>query len=197
MADLPLSKLASSAPEYETGPGSRRPRPSPPARCRGRPDRRAAGPRLVAQLRHESLVFRQYDGPGHGGHDPHAGRGRGNRAEVHGTRRGAGLHLRRHAALFRGEPLSRRQAGGGGSLPNLLILRRAASSRRRTTSISATPRSPTIMGQFVGAIRASARLASHSTCRIVVRQRLALQRDRRSGDPAPLPTIGAVGPSSR
>ena len=114
MADLPLSKLASSAPEFDppVGRDTRAARGGPGAR--GRPHRRARGADLFAQLLLESWVYEQYDHMVMAETVVPPGLGAG---VVRGAwhRQGAGLHLGRDAALRQGEPGRGRQAGRGRS----------------------------------------------------------------------------------
>jgi phosphoribosylformylglycinamidine synthase len=106
-ADLPLKALSGTAPEYD--------RPwveTPPAAPLGEVPSGDPARALLALMGTPNLCSRAGDGR-HGGA---AGRGRGGGAGAWDGQ-GAGLHIRRDAALLQGEPGRGRQAGGGGSLP--------------------------------------------------------------------------------
>jgi hypothetical protein len=163
VADLPLSKLSSEAPEYD--------RPwveSPPAprwsRCR-RSIPMDALKTLIASPNYcsRAWIYEQYDTPSWPTRSARPA-GRGRRAGAR-HRQGAGLHLGRDPALRARQSHRRRQAGGGGGLPQPLRRGGAAARPPPTTSISATPRSRRSWASSSARSKASARRARRSTCR--------------------------------
>ena len=108
VADLPLSKLSSSAPEYD------RPWVETPA-ADALPDLPAIAPMdglraLIASpnYAHKGWVWEQYDSQVMGDTVRTPGLGAGV-VRVHGTKQGAGLHQRCHAALRARQPVRGRQ----------------------------------------------------------------------------------------
>ena len=185
MADLPIKELGDQAPEYERPFVSA----AKPAVDRRRRRRAADGPRRRAGEadRHARPVLEALGlgairphHPGQHGAAPGRRRRRGARRE---RPEGPRAHHRRDAALLRGRSVRGRQAGGGRMLAQSDRGRRRAARRHRQSQFrqSGAARDhgpirrlhPRHRGSLQGA-RLPGRL----------RQRLALQRDQRQGDPA-------------
>ena len=185
MADLPIKELGDEAPVYDRPFARPRALPAidaasvkPPMSIADALEKLIGSPDLCSKR----WVFEQYDHVILGNTVQRPG---GDAAVVRDRRKpeGAGAHLRCHPALLRGRSVRGRQAGGGGSL--------AQSHRSRRAPAGADRQSEFRQSRATGDHGAIGRLhsrhwRSRPRARFPdrLRQRLALQRDQRQGDPA-------------
>ena len=185
MADLPIKELGDEAPVYDRPIGAN----GETAGHRRRFDQAADGDRRCAGKAHRlarSLLQALGLGAIRSRHSRQhrAAAGRRRRGGAHQRRpEGAGAHLRRDAALLRGRSVRGRQAGGGRSLAQSHRRRRAAAGADRQSQFrqSGTAGDHGPIGRLHPRHRRGLPRARFPGR---VRQRLALQRDQRPGDPA-------------
>jgi phosphoribosylformylglycinamidine synthase II len=189
VADLPLSKLSSEAPEYDR-PWVEPPRPRDGRRAGGRPHRRAEGADRLAELllaRVDLRTIRLHQVMADTIRTPAR---RGHRARAR-HRQGAGLHLRRHAALRARQPGRRRQAGGGRGLPQPLRRGGEAAGHHRQPQFR-QPREARDHGPVRGRDQRHRRgLAALDMP--IVSGNVSLYNETDGQAILPTPTIGAVG----
>jgi phosphoribosylformylglycinamidine synthase subunit PurL len=180
-ADLPLSKLSSQAPEYDR-PWVASPAPHGPRRHPGhRAPRALARPDRLALPRLEAWVWEQYDSQVMADTVRAPGLGAGV-VRVHGTGKMLAFTSDVTPRYVKANPVEGGKQAVAEAWRNLVAC--GATPLAATDNLNfGNPEKPEIMGQLVGAIRASARPAARSTspsCRATS----PLQRNRRPGHPA-------------
>ncbi|WP_313136121.1 phosphoribosylformylglycinamidine synthase subunit PurL [Paracoccus jeotgali] len=190
MADLPLSKLSSSAPEYER-PWIETPAPAP------LPDLPEITPldalrALIGSPNHahKSWVWEQYDTQVGGDTVRRPGQGAGV-VRVHGTNKALAFTSDVTPRYVRANPVQGGRQAVAEAYRNLTAV--GAQPLACTDNLNfGNPEKPEIMGQFVGAIRGigEACLALHMP---IVSGNVSLYNETDGQGILPTPTIGAVG----
>ena len=185
VADVPVAPVSGASPVYERphradaqagAAGGQRPRGGDAA------SRRAAAAAGRAGPRQQALDLRAVRPHGHGRHRAAAGRRRRGGARArHEPRLGADHRL--HPALLLRRPASRRHAGGGRGVAQPRRGRRPAAGDHQLPQLR-QPRAAAGHGSARRLHRGHGQGLQGARLPGRVRQRLALQRDRRQRDPA-------------